>query len=169
MTTQWTSPTVVEQYVEDGAEAVHVAWKETELTGNTVITTDGTLLHLARSPKVDYKNKTYYLKATGFNFTNVPENISGVELRLNTDRRGRVSDETIQLLVNNAPVGDNQATLVLDPIKHYGGENSIWGLDSLSKEEILNSGFGVLIRFKAHPDWPHRDEAKIRAVQLLIY
>lgn len=169
MTTQWTTPTILEQYVEEGAEAQHVAWRESDLTENTTITTNGTLLHLARSPKVDYKNKTYYLKATGFDFTQVPDIISGVELRLNTDRRGRVTDETVQLLVNNDPVGDNQASLVLDPIKHYGGANNIWGLDSLLKEEILNSGFGVLIRFKAHPDWPHRDEVKIKALELLIY
>jgi hypothetical protein len=173
MTTLWTLPTLINQYAESGAETAHIQWNDAQFDavlspGAQAITTNGALLHLARSPKVDFKNKTYYLTATGFNFNNVPEVISGIEVRLNTNRRGRVTDETIQLLVNNTPVGDNQATLSVDPIKTYGGPTNLWGLKSLSNNDI-NSSFGVLIRFQSHPHYPHKDGANIYSVELVIY
>jgi len=173
MTTLWTPPTVVNQHAEEGGELTHIQWNDTQFDalrspGDQSLTTNGTLVHLARSPKVDFKNKTYYLTATGFNFNSLPEVISGIELRLNTNRRGRVTDETIQLLVNNTPVGDNQATLSVDPIKTYGAPTNLWGLESLSNNDI-NSGFGVLIRFQSHPHYPHKDGANIYSVELVIY
>ena len=173
MTTLWTSPTIVNQYAEEGGELVHIQWDAAQFEavhspGTESLTTNGALVHLARSPKVDFKNKTYYLAVTGFNFTNLPEVISGVELRLTTNRRGRVTDETIQLLVNNNPVGDNQATLSVDPTKTYGGPTNLWGLKNLSNNDI-NSSFGVLIRFQSHPHYPHKDGANIYSVELVIH
>ena len=171
--TDWNYPTVVSQYAESGAELAHVTWNETQFNalaspGAHSLSSNGPLVHLARSPKVDYTNKTYYLVAKGFRFNNVPSSISGIELRLNTNRRGRITDETIQLLVNNQPAGDNQATLNVDPIKTYGSSTNLWGLDGLLAENI-NEEFGVLIRFRSHPQWPHRDGINIHSVELQIY
>ena len=171
--TTWNYPTAVSQYAEPGAELVHINWNEKQFNalaspGAHSLSSNGPLVHLARSPKVDYTNKTYYLVAKGFNFSNIPNTISGIELRLNANRRGRITDETIQLLVNGQPVGDNQATLNVDPIKTYGSNTNLWGLDGLLAENI-NEEFGVLIRFCSHPHWPHRDGININSVELQIY
>jgi hypothetical protein len=160
MTTEWTSPTTFSQYAEEGAESVHVQWDD-KLTS-----TNGCLEHIARSPKHDLRTKTYYLKATGFNFQNLPDTISGVELRLSVKRRGRVTDETISLVINDQ-VSENRATLDLSPTKMYGSETDTWAL-SMSLED-LNSEFGVLLRFQSHPQWPHKDAAFIDAVELRIH
>ena len=158
------TPTALDQYPEEGTESAHVSWN-TSFTGSV---TNGTLVHIARKPKVDFTNKTFYLKATGFNFDNLPETINGIELRLTADRRGRVTDETIQLVLDNNPIGDNLASLELDEIKSYGGENVLWGTN-ITATDIMNPSFGVLMRFRAHPHYPHRDGIIIRAVELLIH
>jgi len=103
MTTAWTFPTNISQYPEEGGEDAHIMWNEennlSELRSNDgrSIQTNGTLHHIARSPKHDLRNKTYYIRATGFNFRNLPDVISGIEVRLNVRRYGRATDDTIQL------------------------------------------------------------------------
>jgi len=161
MTTPWTNPTTLTQYAEEGAESVHVQWDD------SLRSTNGCLEHIARSPKHDLRTKTYYLKATGFNFQNLPATISGVELRLSVKRRGRVTDETISLVINDQ-VSDNRATLDLAPTKLYGNETDMWAMRNLSIE-ALDNNFGVLIRFQSHPNWPHKDPAFIDAVELRIH
>jgi hypothetical protein len=161
MTTEWTTPATFFQYAEEGAESAHVQWDP------TLTSTNGCLEHVARSPKHDLRTKTYYLKATGFTFQSLPETISGIELRLSVKRRGRVTDETISLVVNDQP-SENRATLDLAPTKIYGSATDLWSLQNVSPAD-LNSQFGVLIRFQAHPQWPHKDAAFIDAVELRIH
>ena len=162
MTTAWTAPTLFSQYAEEGAESVHVPWDD-KLTS-----TNGCLEHIARSPKHDIRTKTYYLKATGFTFQNLPGTLSGVELRLSVKRRGRVTDETIELCVGDRR-SENQATLELAPTKTYGGQTNLWSMANLSLADVEDSNFGVVIRFQAHPHWPHKDAAFIDAVELRIH
>jgi hypothetical protein len=161
MTTAWTAPTIFSQYAEEGAESVHVQWDD------SLTSTYGCLEHIARSPKHDLRTKTYYLKATGFNFQNLPQSVSGIELRLSMKRRGRITDETISL-VFDGETSENRATLDLAPTKLYGGETDNWSVGNLSLAN-LNSNFGVLLRFQAHPHWPHKDAAFIDAVELRIH
>jgi hypothetical protein len=161
MTTEWTNPATLLQYAEEGAESVHVPWD------STLTSTNGSLEHIARSPKRNIRTKTYYLKATGFAFQNLPETISGVELRLSVKRRGRVTDDTISLVINDQ-ISENRATLDLAPTKLYGGETDLWSFENISLED-LNSNFGILIRFQAHLQWPHKDPAFIDAVELRIH
>ena len=161
MTTEWTTPATLFQYAEEGAESVHVQWD------HTLTSTNGCLEHVARSPKHDLRTKTYYLKATGFSFHNLPNTVSGVEIRLSVKRRGRVTDETISLVINDQ-VSENRATLDLSPTKLYGGETDLWAFENISLED-LNSNFGILIRLQAHLHWPHKDAAFIDAVELRIH
>jgi hypothetical protein len=161
MTTEWTTPATFSQYAEEGAESVHIPWD------STLTSTNGCLEHIARSPKHDLKTKTYYLEATGFNFQNLPNVISGIELKLSVKRRGRITDETINLVVNDN-VGENHATLDLSPTKTYGGATDIWGVKNLSVGNLSNN-LRVLLRFQAHPNWPHKDPAFIDAVELRIH
>jgi hypothetical protein len=165
MTTAWTSPTIITQYAEAGAESVHVPWTGTIMP----LSTDGSLEHIARSPKHDIRTKTYYLKFTGFNFENLPATISGIELKLDVQRRGRVTDETVDLYVADQAVGNNQATLELVPTKIYGGETDLWAMENLLLADVEDNNFGVVIRFQAHPHWPHKDHAFVNAVELRIH
>ena len=174
MTSNWTLPTIISQYAEETAEDDHVSWIEVDnvsslksLDGRS-IKTSRDLLHIAREPRHDIKEKTYFLKVTGFNFINVPDTISGIEAKITSNRYGRITDETIQLTLNNAVIGDNQASLDLNPIKIYGGNDNIWNTN-LTTAGILNSTFGVVIRFQSHPRWPHKSSMMLDSVELRIH
>lgn len=171
MTTAWTLPTSISQYVETDAEDIHISWDDTSFNNLTSITgralgTTKPLYHIARSPKHDLKTKTYFLKLGGFRFEDIPNVISGIEVRLSSKRYGRITDETIQLSLNDELVGDNKATLMVSPIKTYGGENDTWGINP---DDVLEPSFGIIIRLQSHPNWPHRDGAQIDAVEIRIH
>lgn len=174
MTTEWTTPTLFSQYAETSAEDIHVPWDASKFNAlknidNQRLGLNGVLTHIARSPKTDTTNKTYYLTAQGFNFNNIPEVISGIELRINTERRGRITDDTIQLLIDNQPIGVNKANLDVDPIKTYGGPTDLWDIENILVENLRQSTFGVLVRFQSHPRYPHKDGAYISGIELRIY
>jgi hypothetical protein len=175
MATAWTNPSLIVQYSEIGAENIHARWDDSlsfsqikSSNGQTVGTLEP-LYNIARSPKPNVSNKTYYVRCTGYNFQNLPESISGIELKLTTRRAGRITDDTIQLCLEGATIGENQANLEINPIKVYGGQNSLWGLSSISLDTIKNLSFGVILRFKSHPSWPHRDPADLDSVELRIH
>lgn len=176
MTTEWTTPTIFSQYAESGAEHAHISWDDSNGWSpllnrdvNEKIRTTGTLVHIARSPKHDILTKTYYVKCQGFNFVNLPDSPSGIELKLSTQRRGRITDETIQLCFDDQVISDNLANLIVDPIKVYGSSTSLWSVKNLSMSTIQDSKFGVVIRLQSHPNYPHNDEAYINAVELRIH
>ena len=174
MTTNWAMPTQINQYAEEGAEAVHITWLEIdsfsslkEKDGRFVRTTSD-LIHIARDGRVDITQKTYYLQLTGFIFQNVPDTISGIEMILSMNRHGRVTDDTIQLCLSGNLIGDNQASIDLSPKKIYGGDNLLWNTD-ITKTIIQDPSFGVVLRFQSHPDWPHKSSPLIDAVEVRIH
>lgn len=169
------TPTIVTQYAEEGAEAAHVSWNASDNFNKLIylegkpIQTSAPLYHISRSPKHDIRMKTYYIRVTGFQFQSLPEIVSGIQVTLACDRRGRIADETVQLCVDGNVIGDNQASMPILPIKEYGGENNLWGMTELSLETLQNPTFGVVIRLQSHPNWPHRDHATLTAVEMQIY
>ena len=67
MTTSWTLPSHVDQYAEPGAELIDIAWEyldNIKSLDNRSSQSNGNLIHSARSPKLDVKNKTYFVRAT---------------------------------------------------------------------------------------------------------
>jgi hypothetical protein len=175
MTTAWTLPTIFSQYAEPGGEEAHVPWNDStqfrelrNLDGGS-ISTQKPLLHISRSPKYDILMKTYFLKTTGFQFDNLPDVISGIECRLTMNRGGRIMDDTISLCYNDAVIGDNQATVTLLPIKVYGNETDLWKSNSITREMLQDNSFGVVVRFKSHPNWPHKSTPLVDAVELRIH
>lgn len=172
MTTLWTFPSKFYQYSEIGAENIDAPWNETDflearLVDKKSLGITRQLYHISRSPKTDLTNKTYFLRVTGFKFDYVPSVVSGLELMLTTRRAGRIMDDTVQLCVNNQAQGDNLATLTTDPEKVYGGTDNLWGT-SLTPENI-NENFGIILRFKAHIKWPHRDSIFIDSIKFRLY
>jgi hypothetical protein len=174
MTSNWALPTNIIQYAEEGAEDAHISWTETDSfsglksADGRSIKTSGELVHIAREPRHNITQKTYFLKITGFNFINLPDTVSGIEMKLSMNRFGRITDDTVQLCVNDQLIGENQATLDLNPIKIYGDQTSMWDTN-LSISDVQNPSFGVTLRFKSHPRWPHKSSAMIDVVQVRVY
>lgn len=174
MTSNWALPTTISQYSEEEAEQAHISWQEVNnfsalkaLDGRNVKTTTD-LVHIARDPRHDIVQKTYYLKLTGFNLVDVPDTVSGIEARLTMNRYGRITDETVQLCLNDVLIGENRATLDLSPKKTYGGDNDTWEA-VITKSNVLNPSFGVVLRFQSHPRWPHKSSALIDSVEIRVY
>jgi len=174
MNSNWALPTTVIQYAENGAEDHHVSWVDVDNfdgiknRDSSFIKTSRDLLHIAKQPNHDLVEKTYFLKATGFNFVNLPETLSGIEVRLTMQRHGRISDETIQLCLDNDIIGDNLASMRLDPTTIYGNETNLWNT-KLTMLDVQNSNFGIILRFRSHPSWPHKTSALINAVELRMH
>jgi hypothetical protein len=172
--TPWILPTTVVQYAESGAENYDISWdsdtdfREIKTADQTYIRTINDLIHIARSPKLDITMKTWYLRCTGFNFVNLPDLIAGIEMRLVGNRRGRITDETIQLCLQGSGIGKNQGNMDLSPQKIYGGETDLWETQ-LTAMDLRDPTFGVLIRLQSHPHWPHKDSAFLSSVELRIH
>lgn len=173
--TPWTNPTTVNQFAETSAENIHISWDNSnnfagmKSDNEQSVGSMDPLYHYARSPEADINSKTYYIRSTGYNFQNLPAVISGIELRLKTKRGGRVTDDTVQLCLDGIDVGENKADLIVNPLKYYGGNNDLWGLDNLTVETVQNNNFGVTLRFKSHPQYPHRDAVFVDSVQIRIH
>jgi len=173
MSTNWASPTIFSQYSASGGETIDTAWDDSknfiELTTTSFggLQTDGTLYHISRSPKLDLKNKTYYLQCTGFNFTNFPTVVSGIEVNLIVNRYGRATDETISLCLGGNSIGANRAQSLIIPEIVYGSTTDLWSTN-LTIANVQDPTFGIILRFQAHPDWPHNDPMLIEALTMRI-
>jgi len=174
MTSNWALPQTISQYSEENAENFHIPWQEVDnfnslkMLDGKRIKTQRDLLHIARDPKKDIIQKTYYLKLTNFNFSSLPTELSGIEMKLSMDRGGRITDDTIQLTMNDILIGENQGDRGLKPIKIYGGDNSLWN-SNITLADIQNSSFGVILRFQSHPNFPHKCSPLIDAVEIRIH
>ena len=168
MTTDWTTPTVLTQYAEDSS---HIEWGEnynelTTLFGGVSLLKP--LQHISRQPKNDIKMKTWYIQATNFNFQNLPDIVTGIKFKFSVNRGGRVFDDTIQLTHNGELIGENRCSRTVDPIQVYGSETDLWEIENLSSI-IQDSSFGIVIRLKSHPDWPHKTTPILKGLELQIY
>lgn len=174
MSTNWSLPTTITQYSESGAENIHIPWLEFDnfnnikTKNNKSVRLTSELKHIARDPKNDITNKTYFLKCTNFLFQNIPNTLSGIEVKITMNRFGRVTDDTVQICLNNSIIGENKADLTLDIIKTYGNINDIWDTN-LQISDILNSTFGIILRFKSHPKWPHSSNVLIDAIEIKVH
>lgn len=172
MTTVWTRPNTINQFAEFEGEEAHVSWNNLDHLinpGKNTTQTQKSLFHIARSPKHDIKDQTFYITASNFKFKNLPNSISGIGVRLHCSRFGRVTDDTIQLYLNNQFIGENKATLEIKDEQLYGGTSDLWGTTNLSLVDLQDPSFGITLRFKAHPKWPHKSSVIIYAVEMQIY
>jgi hypothetical protein len=124
----------------------------------------------------DVQTQTTQLVFTGFNITNVPSSLSGVQMNLDIVRNGRVCDGDIYLTYNGSIIGQNQSNYDEDVENHllnfnknvYGGDNNFWGA-TLTPDILQDSSFGIVIRLRSHPQYPHRTGAMINNVRLSYY
>jgi hypothetical protein len=184
--TPWAYPTNISQITESDA---HVAWDSSGFSylryeDASYLRTVKTLQHIPNSFSGDRTMKTWYLLASGFNFRNVPEKITGILVELKTDRGGRITDDTVQLRTVSTwtgytgAVGDNKANADLGQKKFYGSTVDLWGwdrigytgslLDTVLRQAIVTPNFGIALRFQSHPSWPHNSTPMIDYVKIRL-
>jgi hypothetical protein len=138
--------------------------------------TEKDLTHFANPASGDLRTRTQALYCLDFRIANLPEVITGIKLNLKTQRNGRVVDEQIQLVYRGETIGNNNFIYITDEEGHlkitndtdYGSETDTWGAE-LTPEMLQDPSFGVILKFQAHPYYPHRSTMYLDAVSLTVY
>ena len=148
--------TTGEVYPTLGESVSEAPWSDNAWTTPTNIYSDDGNTANITSPTFDTDDQTYVLKATGFDFSAIPDNstINGVTVRLNAWYRsgqGSGSVDLCQLLdTAKAKVGTNQcATAVAltttdTIIITKGSASDLWG-NALTAAWVKDANFGVAI------------------------
>jgi hypothetical protein len=167
MTTNWAKPRQVSQYAEVGGEAVHIPWDFDNISNYGILPLKlaGTLKHIARSPKPNIVNKTYFVRFTGFQITQIPTVVTGIEIRLDVSRHGRITDDCVQLVSGDVNLGSNVATLSIDNVKTYAQNMDL----NSAQIQQLAGNLNVDLRFRSHPSWPHNETIIINSVEIRFY
>lgn len=174
MASFWTAPKNISQ---SGELTTHIPWNSNlysiRYDDGTRLSTTAPLSHIANSYAGDRLMKTYYLYAIGFNFKRWDydkNTIAGIQLKLNSERSGRIVDDTIQLVLNGEVIGKNNANIEINQTKYYG-VSTPWEITvntTATNAIVQNSTFGVCIRFQSHPSWPHRESPSIEYLALRL-
>lgn len=170
MYTQWFYPRTITQYTDSPD---HVPWIEgpdmqfIRYPGGNLLGTTKPLLKIANTTVNDISMKTYFLKLSNWDLDSVVGNIGGIELELNMNRGGRITDDSIMIMKEDKRVGLNLATADLSPTKKYGTTSSDWNV-RFTPQSISNQVFSISLRFRSHPEWPHRETPRIDYVRLRI-
>lgn len=167
MPSSWSYPSSVTQYAE---VPNHIAWREVgnEFTQLNFVTTVTDLKHISNTAVNDIKMKTYYLVLTGFQWTDLPTSIAGIEARINVKRLGRITDDTVSLYLNQG-IGENRANADLANDKTYGSETDVWGLETITSAMMNDPNFGLILRYQSHPSWPHSAAPIMQHVQIRVW
>ena len=134
------------------------------------------LKHISNPACGDLRNRTQTLVCTNFQITNLPETISGISLILQAQRNGRVCDEQIQLTYQGQVIGKNNFVHVTDADGHlkienkttYGSPTDMWDTE-ITAEMLQDPSFGVMLKFQAHPYYPHSCGMLLDSVSLTVY
>lgn len=134
------------------------------------------LKHIANPASGNIRERTYSLICTDFQMDFLPDNITGLELKINAQRNGRIADEIIQLTYQGQAIGINNFVYLTDSEGHlkitnetfYGGPNDLWGAE-LTTEMLQDPTFGVILKFQSHPYYPHSVGMILDSVSLTVY
>lgn len=173
MPTPWTYPTTVTQFT-DSPSRLRILWNSqyfnsARFDDGSRISTVAPLHHIPNSFSGDRTMKTWYLQLSGYKL-NVLRPLAGLQLKLHSERSGRIIEETVQFMYQSKFVGDNKADADISQIKYFGGKDT-WGFlpvtDTTATLTILNSStFAVAVRFQSHPEWPHRESPMVEYVAI---
>ena len=158
-----------------------IDWKSTPSRDvNTLLekkwSTVRSLKHIANPASGDIRERTRSLVCTDFQISDLPETISGLELKITGQRNGRIVDEIIQLTYQNQAIGKNNFLYVTDSEGHlritnetfYGGSTDLWEAD-LTPEILRDPSFGVILKFQSHPYYPHSVGMILDSVSITVY
>jgi len=174
------TPTLISQYADN--TDIQISWRSEDLNlllypDQTGVSTVKPLVHIARSPKLDTSDQTWFIQATGFKFNNLPNRISEVIAVVKMNRGGRISDDTIQLCYQGQLIGHNQAQMAYDTnlnqnyltnTTRYGGPTDTWGVKNLTTSMVQDDSFGITLKYKSHPQWPHSTAPILYSVDIQI-
>jgi hypothetical protein len=81
------------------------------------------------------------------------------------DRGARIVDDTVQLIHNGSPIGENLATLEIEALKTYG---NAWGLTWTDPDAytMTTGDFGVVLRFQSNFSTPHTTTPAIDFIRM---
>jgi hypothetical protein len=138
--------------------------------------TERDLRHISNPACGDLRNRTQSLAFVNFAITSTPETITGLELRILSQRNGRIADDQIQLVYQGVAIGNNNfnyytdrdGNLTVENDATYGGPEDLWGAE-ITPEMIQDPEFGVILKFQSHPYYPHSSSMLINSVLLTIY
>jgi hypothetical protein len=175
------SYTYLPQAVEQTANENEISWQQSPATETGYLlesnwTTVKTLVHISNPATGDLRSRTQALVCSNFQITDLPQQISGIELQLLTDRNGRIVDEIIQLTYQGQPIGSNNFVYKTDSNGHlpinntttYGGPDDLWDAE-ITAEMLQDPSFGVILKFQSHPYYPHNSGMRLKAVSLTVY
>lgn len=134
------------------------------------------LEHRSNPASGNLRNKTRELWCTDFRITDAPGAITGITLTVVAQRNGRVMDEVIQLTYQGEKIGNNnffyeqtaEGGLAVKNNTVYGGIADSWGV-ALTKETVEDPSFGVVLKFCAHPFYPHKSGFYLDTVSLTVH
>lgn len=140
------------------------------------LSTSGQLFHLSNPACGDLRNSTQALYFLDFQINDIPLVISGIEVNVKSQRNGRAADEQVQLIYQGSAIGKNNFMYFTDedgnlPISNdttYGGPTDLWGAE-LTSTILQDTSFGVILKFQAHPYFPHRSGMMLDSVLLTVY
>lgn len=166
MPTPWFYPSTLTQFTEADA---HVPWLNIEdnFTQINLVRSERDLRHISNTLVNDIKMKTYYLVLTGFNWSGLPDTISGIEAYVSVRRYGRITDDTVRLY-NGEAIGDNRADPDLSNAKTYGAPTDLWDVEDLTAASF-DENFGLILRYQTHPNWPHQSTPCMDHVQIRVW
>lgn len=162
------SPTIITQNQPNEED---ILW---DLRNNSVIdkqsyaTTVKPLYNISGINAQQYRSYTSQIWTTGYDFSEVGNDIVGVELRLNCMRLARVQDYLIQLCLNGNLIGENVADITKSDEAIYSGDSDFWGVN-LTSAKIKNQTFGIVIQQQSNLTIPHRDQGYIDQIMLGVY
>ena len=168
MYTTWFYPQTISQYTESEE---HIPWRDgpdmqfVKYPGGNLLGTVAPLLRIANTTVNDIVMKTYYLKLSDWNLNQISGNVTGIQLELNMNRGGRITDDSVMIMKNNIRVGQNMANIDLSPMKQYGLASNQWNY-RFTPTNLSNEVFAISLRFRSHPEWPHRETPRIDYVRL---
>jgi hypothetical protein len=168
-TTAFLTPGTVTQVTDDNG----IAWSnilgsiDRDPSGVQYAVTSKELHTISGLWQERFASKTNQLWFTNFSFVPVGSTLYGIEVQFNSIRGNRVQDYLVQLVINDALVGDNIADPSTDNLKTYGSSTNLWN-SSIALIDMSNPTFGVAISLRSNVLTPHSDLGYLDQVRMRI-
>jgi len=129
--------------------------------------TEKPFYRIARRDNLGGVNSSTQLWCTNFQIP-LLENITGIELKLVTQRLARIQDYVIQLTYDNELIGKNLYNDLAEDLQIYGGSNNVWE-SNISPQQLSGQSFGIVIELGPNKKTPHKDQGYIDFVGIRVY
>lgn len=164
--TNYRFPTIIEQVSTHEDDSSWILEENVERI-DAFTTTANRMTTIAINDKRYASNHAKQIWCTNFGFTNI-SNVTGIELKLVTQRLARIQDYTISLLYNGEIIGDNKAYEHAENTQIYGDSNDLWDT-TLTDVQVMDSSFGVVIELGPNKKIPHSDIGYIDSVEMRVF